>query len=197
MWSSYISPKLSCSVVTCPVVMQPTLMWLITYEVSPQLNFFFFFFFFNEDLRPIYELLCQRSKDLFVEVQGTNRWITAAFFLKDVLCVAVGPRDEGEVIDYVWLECLLGRLSQTLRCRKVEVKKQQKTSWTTLSCRHTHKFVSLPCLTVEFGWMFFLSELRCDKVALHIFILCRCACYLQLAFVDPLFMYDLFLSFSL
>ncbi|NXT39938.1 CDAN1 protein, partial [Pelecanoides urinatrix] len=38
--------------------------------------------------------------------------------IKDVLCVAVGPRDEGEVIDYVWLECLLGRLSQTLRCRK-------------------------------------------------------------------------------
>uniref|UniRef100_A0A663E6Q2 Codanin-1 C-terminal domain-containing protein n=1 Tax=Aquila chrysaetos chrysaetos TaxID=223781 RepID=A0A663E6Q2_AQUCH len=36
----------------------------------------------------------------------------------DVLCVAVGPRDEGEVIDYVWLECLLGRLGQTLRCRK-------------------------------------------------------------------------------
>ncbi|KAK0688123.1 CDAN1 protein, partial [Pygoscelis papua] len=38
--------------------------------------------------------------------------------IKDVLCVAVGPRDEGEVIEYVWLECLLGRLSQTLRCRK-------------------------------------------------------------------------------
>ncbi|NXF59027.1 CDAN1 protein, partial [Ciccaba nigrolineata] len=38
--------------------------------------------------------------------------------LKDVLCVAVGPRDEDEVIDCVWLECLLGRLSQTLRCRK-------------------------------------------------------------------------------
>ncbi|NXV93039.1 CDAN1 protein, partial [Calonectris borealis] len=38
--------------------------------------------------------------------------------IKDVLCVAVGPRDEDEVIDYVWLECLLGRLSQTLRCRK-------------------------------------------------------------------------------
>ncbi|KFO63609.1 Codanin-1, partial [Corvus brachyrhynchos] len=38
--------------------------------------------------------------------------------IKDVLCVAVGPRDEGEVVDYVWLECLLGRLSQTLRCRK-------------------------------------------------------------------------------
>uniref|UniRef100_A0A8B9I600 Codanin-1 C-terminal domain-containing protein n=1 Tax=Anser brachyrhynchus TaxID=132585 RepID=A0A8B9I600_9AVES len=36
----------------------------------------------------------------------------------DVLCVAVGPRDEGEVIDHDWLECLLGRLSQTLRCRK-------------------------------------------------------------------------------
>ncbi|NWX60436.1 CDAN1 protein, partial [Promerops cafer] len=38
--------------------------------------------------------------------------------IKDVLCVAVGPREEGEVVDSVWLECLLGRLSQTLRCRK-------------------------------------------------------------------------------
>uniref|UniRef100_A0A672TVQ9 Codanin-1 C-terminal domain-containing protein n=1 Tax=Strigops habroptila TaxID=2489341 RepID=A0A672TVQ9_STRHB len=38
--------------------------------------------------------------------------------IKDVLCIAVGPRDEGEVIDYIWLECLLGRLSETLRCRK-------------------------------------------------------------------------------
>ncbi|NXB70832.1 CDAN1 protein, partial [Donacobius atricapilla] len=38
--------------------------------------------------------------------------------IKDVLCVAVGPREESEVVDYVWLECLLGRLSQTLRCRK-------------------------------------------------------------------------------
>ncbi|NXW74318.1 CDAN1 protein, partial [Hirundo rustica] len=38
--------------------------------------------------------------------------------IKDVLCVAVGPREEGEVVDCVWLECLLGRLSQTLRCRK-------------------------------------------------------------------------------
>ncbi|XP_054131818.1 codanin-1 [Melozone crissalis] len=38
--------------------------------------------------------------------------------IKDVLCVAVGPREEGEVVDCMWLECLLGRLSQTLRCRK-------------------------------------------------------------------------------
>ncbi|NWH77860.1 CDAN1 protein, partial [Piaya cayana] len=38
--------------------------------------------------------------------------------IKDVLCVAVGPRDEDEVIDCAWLECLLGRLSETLRCRK-------------------------------------------------------------------------------
>ncbi|NWX81887.1 CDAN1 protein, partial [Nothoprocta pentlandii] len=38
--------------------------------------------------------------------------------IKDVLCVAVGPRDEGEVVDYDWLESLLGRLRQTLRCRK-------------------------------------------------------------------------------
>ncbi|KFP86108.1 Codanin-1, partial [Acanthisitta chloris] len=37
---------------------------------------------------------------------------------KDVLCVAVGPREEDEVIDCDWLECLLGRLSQTLQCRK-------------------------------------------------------------------------------
>uniref|UniRef100_A0A8C9L2L1 Codanin 1 n=1 Tax=Serinus canaria TaxID=9135 RepID=A0A8C9L2L1_SERCA len=40
--------------------------------------------------------------------------------IKDVLCVAVGPREEGEVVDCVWLECLLGRLSQTLQCRKVK-----------------------------------------------------------------------------
>ncbi|OPJ82994.1 codanin-1 [Patagioenas fasciata monilis] len=38
--------------------------------------------------------------------------------IKDVLCIAVGPRDETEVIDCIWLESLLGRLSQTLRCRK-------------------------------------------------------------------------------
>uniref|UniRef100_A0A8C3TYH9 Codanin-1 C-terminal domain-containing protein n=1 Tax=Catharus ustulatus TaxID=91951 RepID=A0A8C3TYH9_CATUS len=38
--------------------------------------------------------------------------------IKYVLCVAVGPREEDEVVDYTWLECLLGRLSQTLRCRK-------------------------------------------------------------------------------
>ncbi|NWY43677.1 CDAN1 protein, partial [Sylvia atricapilla] len=38
--------------------------------------------------------------------------------IKDVLCVAVGPREEGEVVEFLWLECLLGRLSQTLRCRK-------------------------------------------------------------------------------
>ncbi|NWX05900.1 CDAN1 protein, partial [Caloenas nicobarica] len=38
--------------------------------------------------------------------------------IKDVLCVAVGPRDEAEVIDCIWLESLLGRVSQTLRCRK-------------------------------------------------------------------------------
>lgn len=86
----------------------------------------FFFFLINEDPRTICELLCHRSKDLFVEVQDTNMWITAVFFIKDVLCVAVGPRDEGEVIDYVWLECLLGRLGQTLRCRKVEVVKKQQ-----------------------------------------------------------------------
>lgn len=73
------------------------------------------------------ELLCHRSKDLFVEEQDTNVWVPVVFLLKDVLCVAVGPRDEGEVVDYVWLECLLGRLSQTLRCRKIKVVKKQQT----------------------------------------------------------------------
>uniref|UniRef100_A0A8C8SRT7 Codanin-1 C-terminal domain-containing protein n=2 Tax=Pelusios castaneus TaxID=367368 RepID=A0A8C8SRT7_9SAUR len=38
--------------------------------------------------------------------------------IKDVLCIAVGPRDEDEGICYVQLEGLLSRLSQTLRCRK-------------------------------------------------------------------------------
>uniref|UniRef100_A0A8C3HGK9 Codanin-1 C-terminal domain-containing protein n=1 Tax=Chrysemys picta bellii TaxID=8478 RepID=A0A8C3HGK9_CHRPI len=38
--------------------------------------------------------------------------------IKDVLCIAVGPRDEDEGIPYVQLECLLKRLSQTLQCRK-------------------------------------------------------------------------------
>ncbi|XP_030415459.1 codanin-1 isoform X2 [Gopherus evgoodei] len=38
--------------------------------------------------------------------------------IKDVLCIAVGPRDEDEGILYVQLECLLKRLSQTLQCRK-------------------------------------------------------------------------------
>lgn len=60
------------------------------------------------------------------KVQNISSSITVVFFIKDVLCIAVGPRDEGEVIDVGWLECLLGRLSQTLRCRKVKVKNQQK-----------------------------------------------------------------------
>lgn len=82
---------------------------------------------FNEDLRTVYELLCHRSKGLFVEEQDTNVCVTVVFLIKDVLCVAVGPREEGEVVDCVWLECLLGRLSQTLQCRKVkDVKKQHK-----------------------------------------------------------------------
>uniref|UniRef100_A0A8C0HCT7 Codanin-1 C-terminal domain-containing protein n=1 Tax=Chelonoidis abingdonii TaxID=106734 RepID=A0A8C0HCT7_CHEAB len=38
--------------------------------------------------------------------------------IKDVLCIAVGPRDEDEGVLYVQLECLLKRLSQTLQCRK-------------------------------------------------------------------------------
>uniref|UniRef100_A0A8C0ZAZ8 Codanin 1 n=1 Tax=Cyanistes caeruleus TaxID=156563 RepID=A0A8C0ZAZ8_CYACU len=53
--------------------------------------------------------------------------------IKDVLCVAVGPREEGEVVDYVWLEGLLGRLSQTLRCRKVkDIKKATKSPFESL-----------------------------------------------------------------
>ncbi|XP_025071135.1 codanin-1 isoform X4 [Alligator sinensis] len=38
--------------------------------------------------------------------------------IKDVLCVAVGPRDGDEAIRYAHLECLLEKLSQTLQCRK-------------------------------------------------------------------------------
>ncbi|XP_066481683.1 codanin-1 isoform X2 [Tiliqua scincoides] len=38
--------------------------------------------------------------------------------IKDVLCIAVGPRDDDEEIQFVHLESLLGRLSQTLQCRK-------------------------------------------------------------------------------
>uniref|UniRef100_A0A8D2J8W9 Codanin-1 C-terminal domain-containing protein n=1 Tax=Varanus komodoensis TaxID=61221 RepID=A0A8D2J8W9_VARKO len=38
--------------------------------------------------------------------------------IKDLLCIAVGPRDSDEEIQYVDLESLLGRLSQTLQCRK-------------------------------------------------------------------------------
>ncbi|XP_061467262.1 codanin-1 [Rhineura floridana] len=38
--------------------------------------------------------------------------------IKEVLCLAVGPRDQDEEIQFVDLESLLGRLSQTLRCRK-------------------------------------------------------------------------------
>ncbi|KAH0620656.1 hypothetical protein JD844_021326 [Phrynosoma platyrhinos] len=41
--------------------------------------------------------------------------------IKDVLCIAVGPRDEDEEIQFVEMESLLERLSQTLRCRKVHV----------------------------------------------------------------------------
>lgn len=85
---------------------------------------------FTEDPRTIYELHCHRSKDLFVEGQDTDVCVTAVFLIKDVLCVAVGPREEDEVVDCVWLECLLGRLSQTLQCRKVkDVEKQHKLPW--------------------------------------------------------------------
>ncbi|XP_019352135.1 codanin-1 isoform X3 [Alligator mississippiensis] len=38
--------------------------------------------------------------------------------IKDVLCIAVGPRDGDEAIHYAHLECLLEKLSQTLQCRK-------------------------------------------------------------------------------
>ncbi|XP_008102326.1 codanin-1 isoform X2 [Anolis carolinensis] len=38
--------------------------------------------------------------------------------IKDVLCIAVGPRDEDEEIQFAELESLLRRLSQTLCCRK-------------------------------------------------------------------------------
>lgn len=68
-----------------------------------------------------------------MEEQDTNVCVTVVFLIKDVLCVAVGPREEGEVVDYMWLECLLGRLSQTLRCRKVkDVKKATKPHFESL-----------------------------------------------------------------
>uniref|UniRef100_A0A8D0G7Z1 Codanin-1 C-terminal domain-containing protein n=1 Tax=Sphenodon punctatus TaxID=8508 RepID=A0A8D0G7Z1_SPHPU len=38
--------------------------------------------------------------------------------IKDVLCIAVGPREEDEGVHYVQLESLVGRLNQTLKCRK-------------------------------------------------------------------------------
>ncbi|XP_029454550.1 codanin-1 isoform X1 [Rhinatrema bivittatum] len=38
--------------------------------------------------------------------------------IKDILCIVLGPRAEGEAIHYVQLENLLCRLSQTLQCRK-------------------------------------------------------------------------------
>ncbi|XP_015275531.1 PREDICTED: codanin-1 [Gekko japonicus] len=38
--------------------------------------------------------------------------------IKDALCITVGPRDEDEEIQFLYLEGLLGRLRQTLQCRK-------------------------------------------------------------------------------
>ncbi|XP_070795946.1 codanin-1 isoform X1 [Pituophis catenifer annectens] len=38
--------------------------------------------------------------------------------IKDLLCVAIGPREENEEIQFADLESLLGRVSQTLQCRK-------------------------------------------------------------------------------
>ncbi|XP_070613852.1 codanin-1 isoform X1 [Erythrolamprus reginae] len=38
--------------------------------------------------------------------------------IKDLLCVAIGPREENEEVQFADLESLLGRVSQTLQCRK-------------------------------------------------------------------------------
>ncbi|KAJ6634083.1 hypothetical protein lerEdw1_014157 [Lerista edwardsae] len=38
--------------------------------------------------------------------------------IKDVLCIAVGPRDDHEEIQFVHLESLLGRLSETLNAER-------------------------------------------------------------------------------
>lgn len=124
-------------------------------------------------------------------MRDPNWWITAVFFIKDVLCVAVGPRDEDEVIDYDWLECLLGRLSQTLRCRKVEVVKSNnpfplsppRPLWPVFI---PVNMFSLPCLTVDFSWVVFVwAEMWQSCTAFFILCCIKSACYLQLAFVDP------------
>lgn len=104
-----------------------------------------------------------------------------------MLCIAVGPRDEGEVIDHDWLESLLGRLSQTLRCRKVEVKKATTKLDRFEPSSYVSQLNSVEC---------FFSELKCDQVALH-FLRSRYTWHLHLAFVEPFVMQDLFLSFRL
>uniref|UniRef100_A0A8C6YDJ8 Codanin-1 C-terminal domain-containing protein n=1 Tax=Naja naja TaxID=35670 RepID=A0A8C6YDJ8_NAJNA len=38
--------------------------------------------------------------------------------IKDLLCIAIGPREENEEVRFADLESLLGRVSQTLQCRK-------------------------------------------------------------------------------
>ncbi|XP_026526834.1 codanin-1 [Notechis scutatus] len=38
--------------------------------------------------------------------------------IKDLLCIAIGPREENEEVQFADLESLLGRVSQTLQCRK-------------------------------------------------------------------------------
>ncbi|XP_026565275.1 codanin-1 [Pseudonaja textilis] len=38
--------------------------------------------------------------------------------MKDLLCIAIGPREENEEVQFADLESLLGRVSQTLQCRK-------------------------------------------------------------------------------
>uniref|UniRef100_A0A8B9VRT3 Codanin-1 C-terminal domain-containing protein n=1 Tax=Anas zonorhyncha TaxID=75864 RepID=A0A8B9VRT3_9AVES len=73
--------------------------------------------------------------------------------IKDVLCVAVGPRDEGEVIDHDWLESLLGRLSQTLRCRKFmcPTSEQQLAKCTVELASLLGESVMISCLRLKRG----------------------------------------------
>uniref|UniRef100_A0A670XX17 Codanin-1 C-terminal domain-containing protein n=1 Tax=Pseudonaja textilis TaxID=8673 RepID=A0A670XX17_PSETE len=46
--------------------------------------------------------------------------VCLCYFLPfDLLCIAIGPREENEEVQFADLESLLGRVSQTLQCRKV------------------------------------------------------------------------------
>ncbi|KAM4690522.1 codanin-1 [Rhinophrynus dorsalis] len=38
--------------------------------------------------------------------------------IKNILCISIGPREEGEGVDYMHFKSLLKQLSQTLQCRK-------------------------------------------------------------------------------